>query len=233
MSIEINPALAPSAFVSILRVTTTSLLNSIPIRMSLRGEVEGVATVERGMGGVRYAIAGDPVDHSLSPLLLNLVHARLLDLLGKRDLNLDLKRTDLVSTALIEDALAWGYAGSAPNAPTWAYTNAPFGKFRTTTLLAKAVEAGMAVEDADDRFSPIGEEDVSVRKTSVNSPSDLPLPTGFLTTEIWVNLTAPLKHQLSSTAVSAIDSSMEYQCCLLYTSPSPRDATLSRMPSSA
>ena len=24
-----------------------------------------------------------------------------------------------------------------------------------------------------------------------------------------------------------------YQCCLLYTSPSPRDATLSRMPSSA
>ena len=212
MSIEINPALAPSAFVSILRVTTTSLLNSIPIPMSLRGEVEGVATVERDMGGVRYAIAGDPVDHSLSPLLLNLVHARLLDLLGKRDLNLDLKRTDLVSTALIEDALAWGYAGSAPNAPTWAYTNAPFGKFRTTTLLAKAVEAGMAVEDADDRFSPIGEEDVSVRKTSVNSPSDLPLPTGFLTTEIWVNLTAPLKHQLSSTAVSAIDSSMEYQC---------------------
>ena len=25
----------------------------------------------------------------------------------------------------------------------------------------------------------------------------------------------------------------EYNCCLLYTSPSPRDATLSRMPSSA
>ena len=26
---------------------------------------------------------------------------------------------------------------------------------------------------------------------------------------------------------------VEYYCCLLYTSPSPRDATLSRMPSSA
>ena len=26
---------------------------------------------------------------------------------------------------------------------------------------------------------------------------------------------------------------IDYNCCLLYTSPSPRDATLSRMPSSA
>ena len=29
------------------------------------------------------------------------------------------------------------------------------------------------------------------------------------------------------------DSRVQYQACLLYTSPSPRDATLSRMPSSA
>ena len=40
------------------------------------------------MGGVRYAIAGMPVAHSLSPLLLGLVHARLLDLLGEKELNL-------------------------------------------------------------------------------------------------------------------------------------------------
>ena len=30
-----------------------------------------------------------------------------------------------------------------------------------------------------------------------------------------------------------IDGVGDYRCCLLYTSPSPRDATLSRMPSSA
>ena len=30
-----------------------------------------------------------------------------------------------------------------------------------------------------------------------------------------------------------IQKKYEYGCCLLYTSPSPRDATLSRMPSSA
>ena len=30
-----------------------------------------------------------------------------------------------------------------------------------------------------------------------------------------------------------IDRNKEYECCLLYTSPSPRDTLLSRMPSSA
>ena len=33
--------------------------------------------------------------------------------------------------------------------------------------------------------------------------------------------------------VIGIDPRQEYKVCLLYTSPSPRDATLSRMPSSA
>ena len=32
---------------------------------------------------------------------------------------------------------------------------------------------------------------------------------------------------------SAVEEILRYQPCLLYTSPSPRDATLSRMPSSA
>ena len=36
-----------------------------------------------------------------------------------------------------------------------------------------------------------------------------------------------------STSVFITDSSSQFASCLLYTSPSPRDATLSRMPSSA
>lgn len=188
-----------------------SLLKSIPTGLFSEGEVEGVEASVRGMGEVRYAIAGDPVAHSLSPLLLGLVHARMLDLLGKKEFNLKLKNTDLVPTSTIEDALAWGYAGSVPSAPDWAYTNAPFGKFRTTGLLAKAIEAGMAVDDADDRFAPTGEVAVSLAARLVAMDRKLPLPTGFLSNEIWVNLTSPLKHQLSSTAVSAIDDSMGNQ----------------------
>ena len=167
---------------------------------------------EGTMGGVRYAIAGMPVAHSLSPLLLGLVHARLLDLLGEKELNLKLQSCDLVPTSTIEGALAWGYAGAVPNAPDWMYTNAPFGKFRTSKLLEKAIQAGMSVEDADERFSPLGQEDFLPHPAEPKQPALTALPTGFLSTEIWVNLTTPLKHQLSSNAVSAIDNSMEHQC---------------------
>ena len=179
--------------------------------MLWKGEIEDGAARELTMGEVRYAIAGDPVDHSLSPLLLGLVHARILDLVGPKDLNLQLKGRHLVATSHIEDAFAWGYAGSVPDAPNWAYTNAPFGKFRTSGLLAKAIEAGMAVEDADDRFAPMGEAAVSWASHSVRVDSKIRLPTGFLNKEIWMNLTSPLKHQLASNAVSAIDDSMVHQ----------------------
>ena len=211
VSNEIIPDFAPSTFACMDFPKDASFLKSVPAGVFFEGEVEGVEASVRAMGEVRYAIAGDPVTHSLSPLLLGLVHARLLDLLGKKEFNLRLKNTDLVPTTAIEDALAWGYAGSVPSAPNWAYTDAPFGKFRTTGLLAKAIEAGMAVEDADDRFAPMGEAAVSMADHLVTTDSKLPLPTGFLSDEIWVNLTSPLKHQLSSTAVSAIDDSMRYQ----------------------
>ena len=183
----------------------------MPARLLWKGEIEDCAACESPMGEVRYAIAADPVAHSLSPLLLGLVHARILDLVGAKELNLQLKGKHLVATSHIEDAFAWGYAGSVPEAPNWAYTNAPFGKFRTSGLLAKAIEAGMAVEDADDRFAPVGEGAVSLASQSVRVDSKIRLPTGFLNKEIWMNLTSPLKHQLASNAVSAIDDSMVHQ----------------------
>ena len=54
----------------------------------------------------------------------------------------------------------------------------------------------------------------------------------------WVsNLIVPLVNLTLALLVSAlfifIAGENPYQACLLYTSPSPRDATLSRMPSSA
>ena len=44
--------------------------------------------------------------------------------------------------------------------------------------------------------------------------------------------TGPMKSESINLLVASMHSSM-YKNCLLYTSPSPRDATLSRMPSSA
>ena len=41
--------------------------------------------------------------------------------------------------------------------------------------------------------------------------------------------TEPVEHP----AVEGVEEVSQYETCLLYTSPSPRDATLSRMPSSA
>ena len=43
----------------------------------------------------------------------------------------------------------------------------------------------------------------------------------------------PVTQQYWIEHVSAVGQAEEYEYCLLYTSPSPRDATLSRMPSSA
>mgnify|MGYP003326148239 CR=1 FL=1 len=50
------------------------------------------------------------------------------------------------------------------------------------------------------------------------------------------NTYMPLSAGIESTAAlvyAAKDPNLHAFCCLLYTSPSPRDATLSRMPSSA
>ena len=100
------------------------------------------------MAQVRYAISGSPVTHSLSPLLHGLVLANLEKFGDDVELKSKKSSVHLVDTRAIEDALGWGYAGHAPDAPDWEYTGAPFGKFRTDALLKKAIDAAMAIEDA-------------------------------------------------------------------------------------
>ena len=99
------------------------------------------------MAGVRYAIAGSPVEHSLSPLLLAIVHDHLTSIKSKILSDFKILKLDLVDTTTIEDALAWGYAGSMPNSLPWKLSGAPFGKFRTTALLEKAIAASREVVD--------------------------------------------------------------------------------------
>ena len=151
------------------------------------------------MAAIRYGIAGRPVQESLSPLLTALV----VNHLGLNPKQISLK-VELIEVSSLPDALAWGYAGAVPSPVKWSYTQALFGKFRTSALLNKAVEA----------CSEVTETHVAFRPHSTNpAPRHLEhsadgLPTRMFDNEIWLNLTSPLKHQLDSSAVMAIDASM-------------------------
>ena len=87
------------------------------------------------MAAIRYGIAGRPVDHSLSPLLVALVVKHLGLKVSDKQL-----RMELVDVSSIPDAFAWGYAGAVPEPIPWAYTQSVFNKFRTKALVSKAVD---------------------------------------------------------------------------------------------
>ena len=63
------------------------------------------------------------------------------------------------------------------------------------------------------------------------------LPVVFVIENNHFAISVPLKEQIAGESIEDISSGYKglevFNCCLLYTSPSPRDATLSRMPSSA
>ena len=153
------------------------------------------------MAAIRYGIAGQPVAHSLSPLLTALVVRHLA--LMKDDKHLTMELVDVNS---IQDALAWGYAGAVPEPIPWVFTNSIFGKFRTRALLKKAVDAASLIEEVHPKLHP------SLESTYLPNSAIEDLPTRMFAEEIWLNLTAPLKHQLDSGAVIAVDDSMANKC---------------------
>ena len=55
---------------------------------------------------------------------------------------------------------------------------------------------------------------------------------GMIESHFWIEIPLKLDNQIIQIKALVFDSEHPYDC-LLYTSPSPRDATLSRMPSSA
>jgi|TARA_B100001094_G_scaffold332989_1_gene407736 shikimate 5-dehydrogenase len=167
------------------------------------------------MAQVRYAIAGYPVAHSLSPLLFGLVVANLEKFKNRVDLKFNSTSLHLVETPSIEDALGWGYSAATPRISKWDFTGTPFGKFRTETLVKKAVTLAQTIEDCD--ASLVSEFDSSVEYPSggLNAYTQQAvkhnLPTNVLEKEVLLSLTSPLKHQLSSDAVTAVDDSMIIQ----------------------
>ena len=67
-------------------------------------------------------------------------------------------------------------------------------------------------------------QSVSITITQVTMSPDLKQATAYI---------MPLGGNGTIDIVNALNKNSKYISCLLYTSPSPRDATLSRMPSSA
>ena len=162
------------------------------MKMSL---IEVLLLLAITMVNVRYAVAGEPITHSLSPLIFALVHESLGGSGGEACP--DSRSVTVIPAAVIENALAWGYAGILPNTPDWQLVGSPLGKFRANTLLERAVIAAMAIEEADPRLP------------ECQSPTALSeiMPKG--TEDVWLSLTTPLKHQLSKAAVKTHDNSME------------------------
>lgn len=149
------------------------------------------------MAAIRYGIAGQPVAHSLSPLLVALVVRHLNLPVSEKELTME-----LVEVATVPDAFAWGYAGALPDPIPWAYTNSVFNKFRTKALLKKAVDAALQIDACHPEL--VSAFPARNHRTS----STRSLPSRMFDQEVWINLTAPLKHQLDSGAVVAVDDSM-------------------------
>ena len=148
------------------------------------------------MGSVRHAVAGNPIGHSLSPVLTAIVHAHL-----SRTDNVELpglKGVVIIPTDGVENALAWGYAGTLPSPPNWEYVGSPLGKFRANALLERAVSASCSEHNKADPRLPTAP--LLARKSKNQKTAD---------EEVWISLTSPLKHQLSTAAVKCIDNSMD------------------------
>jgi len=149
------------------------------------------------MGSIRYAVAGDPIEKSLSPLLFCLVTEHL----GLKNAS----HPSIVPASSIENALAWGYAGVTPEEIEWYHTDAPMSKFRSKTLLGKAIQSVTEVQSVPSSLTP------RYRLNSQVFVEDHRQLYQFEDDEIWMNLTTPLKHQLQTMAVTNLDGSASFQ----------------------
>ncbi len=180
-----------------------SFFKITPVSLQFYEAVNGRRWLEKGlmfggcMGLIRYAVAGDPIEQSLSPLLFVLVSNHL----GLEEVS----SPDIVPASTIENALAWGYAGAVPVEIEWYHTSAPLGKFRSKTLIEKAIVQAQTIESVDASLHAI--HPFSSPQPKIEGPNFK----RFDFEEIWMNLTTPLKHQLQSMAVSNLDCSDSIQ----------------------
>ena len=159
------------------------------------------------MADIYYGVAGKPVSHSISPLLVSIVaqHIEQQDVAG---INYTIKSLNLIEAESIQDALAWGYAKTIPEPVNWNYTNSPFGKFRNRALIQKALEITESIKEGNKNFIDRSDT-INCAKFPLDKASKL--PNKPFSEEIWINLTTPLKHQLTSQAVMDFNESSEIE----------------------
>ena len=149
------------------------------------------------MDDLRYAVGGSPIDHSLSPLLFNLVlsHLQVNDVLSTRMH----QSVAIIETKQIDELLGWAYIEHDLHQPIWQPARQRLKAFQSR-LYAMASE--IVHQESNPSLKPILE---APRRTVKFSK----LPTRTSDDEVWLNLTAPLKHQLQSMAFTQIDESLD------------------------
>ncbi|MAW22126.1 MAG: hypothetical protein CMA16_01615 [Euryarchaeota archaeon] len=149
------------------------------------------------MDGLRYAVGGSPISHTLSPILFNLVLAHMRHKGHLSQLNA-LSVTNL-ETNHIDELLGWAYIEHNKNQPTWAPAQKNLRTFQSQ--LQHRASSIIHLEAHDGL--------VAKMETPERIFSSFQLPDRSSSSEVWLNLTAPLKHQIQSMVFSPIDEAID------------------------
>ena len=149
------------------------------------------------MDGLRYAVGGSPISHTLSPILFNLVLAHMRHKGHLSQLSA-LSVTNL-ETNHIDELLGWAYIEHNKHQPTWAPAQKNLRTFQSQ--LQHRASSIIHLEAHDGL--------VAKMETPERIFSSFQLPDRSSSTEVWLNLTAPLKHQIQSMVFSPIDEAID------------------------
>lgn len=149
------------------------------------------------MDDLRYAVGGSPIDHSLSPLLFSLVqsHLQANDVLSTRAH----QSVAIIETKQIDELLGWAYIEHDLHQPIWQPAKQRLKAFQSRLY---SIASELVHQDSHPPLAPMLESPQRNVKASK-------LPTRTSDKEVWLNLTAPLKHQLQSMAFTQIDESLD------------------------
>ena len=149
------------------------------------------------MFGLRYAVGGAPIGHTLSPILFDLVLSHLKSKGHFR--KLDLSSLTILETSHIDEVLGWAYIEHDKHQPIWKPANQKVRIFHPH-LLKHALE--VLHNESDATFAAKLQPDL---REIVNAN----FPDGSSSNEVWLNLTSPLKHQIQSMVFTPIDEALE------------------------
>ena len=149
------------------------------------------------MFGLRYAVGGSPIDHTLSPVLFDLVLAHLRSQGCFSEL--DVSSVTILEAGHIDEVLGWAYIEHDKHQPIWKPANQKLRSFHRH-LMSEAMDV---IElEADARLLP--KRSPNTRRIKIAQ-----VPDRSSSNEVWINLTSPLKHQIQSMVFTPIDEALD------------------------